>query len=309
MEDEYDLASDDAPVNDKLSLDDTDLDFEDPEMDLQEGEEGEEIGEEVEGEEPETDEPEAEETQEPVEAAPVADDALVTLQDGQKISVGDLKRNNLFQQDYSRKTEELKRQVEQYEQDYSRKTENFQSHADALLQFASQIISEPSPQLANEDPHAYMVAKAEFDQKSAQYGRILEAAQQMKAQATQKQEAERMAQMRQQQAILKTRMPELADPVQHKAFVNDVIQFGEHYGYTAADVGAIENHVQFMVLKDAIAYRKLKSQGKETRQKVASKPKMKTRARSSENRASNAGAIQRLRKSGSIHDAMMVDFE
>lgn len=308
MEDEYDLASDDAPVDDEVSLEETDLDFEDPEMDLQEGDADEENGDEVDGEEPDTEEPE---TVEEAEPQAMADDAaLVTLQDGRQISVGELKRNNLFQQDYTRKTEHLKQQVEEFHNTRTKQSENFQAHADAIMHFASQIIPEPSPQLANEDPVAYMQEKARFDQLSSQYGQILEAAKGMKAEAAARLEAEKAERIRDQQEILKTRMPELADPVKHREFVNDAIAAGrDHYGFTAEDLGQIDNHAHFLVLKDALAFRKLQSQGNKTRQMVASKPKMKTRPRSSEKSGSNRAAMQRLARSGSIRDAMAIDFE
>jgi len=110
---------DDAPLSINEGVENLTSLLADPETDLPTDQEDEAIAEADDGEDPDVDVSEdvdpdeaAEDSDGPQDAdikgggfAP--DTAKVTLEDGTVISVADLKRNNLFQRDYTRKTQEL----------------------------------------------------------------------------------------------------------------------------------------------------------------------------------------------------------
>lgn len=298
-DDEPDLSEDDQENEQVESEDDEDL-------------EGEEPDEESDGEEeadPEDEDEEQEDEDGSGEYAGgrfAADNAKVKLDDGTTITVAELKRNNLFQRDYTRKTTELAEQRKEFEQTQQRvnqAAEQLAQHRDFLLRvYQNTMPQPPDPSMMEDNPVGYMQAKDAYERRMAEFNQIrqMQQVEQQRQQAESQQEMQRR--LAEEREKLHQVMPELKDPAQFEAFRTDLMKHGtEDYGVTPEELSSIDDHRYLRILSDAIAYRKLKAKAPAARQKLESKPKLKQRRRMDPKAKTSREAQarqQKLRKSG-----------
>jgi len=243
------------------------------------------------------------------------DSAKVTLDDGSVITVAELKRNNLFQRDYTKKTTELKAEREAID---TRKSEVDQD-AQQLSQFReyatwyaeSFLPKRPEPFAGDpsRDPIAYQTylwAKEQWENHAQAYQAFQqsrEAEEQKRTGETQKQAEARLA--RERDALLKA-MPVLKDPVKGKATWDAIVSgASEHYGITAEEVNTVGDHRMLVALRDALAYRRIKAKAPQVQAQVAQKPAMKPGKRAapqSANSKEQQVRSERLRNSGKLDD-------
>jgi hypothetical protein len=142
----------------------------------------------------------------------------------------------------------------------------------------------------------------------------LNALQQHRQQATQASSTETMQKKAERAntewGALLEKAPEFKDQKRTEAFVQDVTKFGtETYGFTTEELREAVglDHRQALVLKDAIAWRKLQASKANLPKKIEGRPpvqKAGKRLSSSEQRARGANdALSRLKQSGSLADA------
>jgi len=289
----------------------------DPETDLANTDEAEASADEPEVDSDEPDlviDDEADEASAEAKTAPpaVSDDTLVELSDGQKISIGELKRNNLFQRDYSRKTEEAKRAEERREAEYRERVERVEKEirdrAELVFRLSDRIIPQkPTLEMLRDDPIGYMEAQAQYEAQVAEFNQLYAAeAQQTEAQreAAKQQELERIEAER---VKMLEAMPKFKDKAKFDAFRSDVGEIGvSHYKLTPEELGSIADHRFMLVLHDAIQYRKAVAKSKQTQQEVVAKPRLEQRQRMQPQAAQvrdRQGRFEALRQSGSIDAA------
>lgn len=307
--------------------------IEDPETDLLESDEAEGADEtalEEDGlEEPET---EGEDTSEDVdeEAADegadgseepeikggrfAPDTAKVTLEDGTVITVAELKRNNLFQRDYTKKTMELATEREQVTK-FKSEVDQYAQQLDQFREFGEWLtqqfgIQDPGPYRgAPNDPVAYY----EHLQRKEQYEAIANGFQQFKAsqqQLTEKQREQAQIEGKkrgeQELAALHEKMPALKDPEKNKAFWSRLEKGAEeHYGLSSDMVRSIGDHRMALILRDALEFKRLKSAAPKVQEQVRTKPKLVTGGKrpnpqATQNRDKQVRA-ERLRKTGDFN--------
>lgn len=245
------------------------------------------------------------------------DTAKVTLEDGTVITVADLKRNNLFQRDYTKKTTELKAEKDAFEQErtsFSQQAQSLDQFREYAAWYAEQFLpKQPEPFKGNRinDPMGYLEWSQKNDEWQAhvqayqafqQQGQI---AQQQKLGETQKQAEARLA--RERDALLKA-MPVLKDPVKGKQTWEAIVAGAqEQYGITAEEVNTVGDHRMLVALRDALAYRRIKAKAPQVQAQVAAKPAMKPGKRVATNTApqkERQARSEQLRKTGSIDDAV-----
>lgn len=248
----------------------------------------------------------------PETPAAVSDDMEVSLDDGTKISIGQLKRNNLFQRDYSRKTEELARHKEQLEQQVSQRlseAENeLRQRRDVVLELASQFMPpEPGLELLQTDPHGYIEAKAMYDVRMRQLNELHMQREQERAAEQQRAQQHTQSFIAEQQQKLFEVLPQLKDEAKREAFRKDVMDVGvKLYGVTPEEANSISDHRYMRILHDAIAYQKLKQKAASMQKQVAAKPKLVQQNRMAPQaiqRRDQQGRFDTLRKEGSIDAA------
>lgn len=248
-----------------------------------------------------------------------SDDAKVKLEDGTTISVAELKRNNLFQRDYSKKTAELSEQRKQLETESRQFTEHVNSivqQREVILTLAQELLpQEPVLPTDPNDPIAYVEyrqAKDVWDQKMGKLHGLWQAKQQEEQTLTQKQAQQQQQALESEKEKLFEAIPRLKDEAKRKAFLTDAVEIGTSvYGLTPQDIVGISDHRVMRVLADALAYRKAIAK-RDTSQPAADTaqqsrqpripPQQRMSAQTPQQRDSR-NAFERLRQSGSARDA------
>lgn len=245
------------------------------------------------------------------------DTAKVTLEDGTVITVADLKRNNLFQRDYTKKTTELKAEREAFETErtsFSQQAQSLEQFREYAAWYAEQHLpKQPEPFKGDptSDPMGYMQWQHRQNEWLT-HVQAYQAFQQQKTQqesARQTETAEQAKQrlMRERDALLKA-IPVLKDPSRGRQVWDNIVSgASEHYGITAEEVGAVADHRMLVALRDALAYRALKAKAPQTKADVAQKPAMKPGKRNAPQAAvtrERQDRTERLRKTGRMDAAV-----
>lgn len=257
---------------------------------------------------------EPEEVAEPDAEAPSAinDETEVELEDGQKISIAQLKRNNLFQRDYTRKTEELKAERQridtEYQQRVSEAERELSQKRDLILELANQFLpQEPDLSLMQTDPLAYMEQRAIYEQNMRKLNALDQQRQQQTAAQRQKQQEQQQAFVQEQRQRLYEYLPHLKDDKKREAFRTDISEIGmKKFGITADEANSLNDARYVRILHDAIAYQKLKDKAGSVQKTVAAKPKLVQQQRMAPQAVQvrdRQGRFEALRNTGSIDAA------
>ena len=168
--------------------------------------------------------------------------------------------------------------------------------------------SEPTKELFEKDPIGYMEAKIAYDEQAKAYGQQQQQLQYMRAQQDYSDAQFREQHLAEQAEHLKRHLPELVDPEKGEALRNNLIKTGQYYGWTADEMAGVADHRYVRALNDARKYRELVA-NKKAKNKPASGnrgPVVKSGAkrRDGGNSATAKKLQQKLRKSGSVEDAL-----
>jgi len=287
---------------------------------LQASEEGE--GEETDGEnDPESqaeDDQEDDEEPETEKGRYVAHNGRVKLPDGSESTIADLIAGNMKERDYRQKTMELaplKKEVEAQSAALKASEQQLEQQREYVVSLVKSILppqpdpSKADPRSPNYDPAGYQAEQVAFQQWAAHL-------QHLEAEQQRTQEGRQAETAKETEERLKTewntaleKLPELKDPKKLESFGKDTMKYGvEAYDYTPQELANIHHdHRQLLVLKDAIAWRKLQASKATVKAKVENRPPI-TRGG---NRLSAGGkngraatdAVSRLKQSGSVEDA------
>lgn len=209
----------------------------------------------------------------------VSRDAKVRLDDGTVISVGELARNNLFQRDYTRKTEDLKADKQELTAKETKMNEIAQAlvaQRDFLLQYSEQYApKEPPRDMLQTDPIGYWQLKAEFEdsqkaRSTMDYHRQVEA-QRMKDEA----EAALVAFKSEEARKLFEKEPEFRKPDVYDKFwakANQVMV--DKYGFTPDELAATFDHRYYLVMKDVLKLHDAQTKAPQVKEQLQSKPPM-----------------------------------
>lgn len=251
------------------------------------------------------------------------DTAKVTLDDGTVITVADLKRNNLFQRDYTKKTTEmaaereqltsLRSEVDQYAQSLNQSREYLAWYAETHLP------KDPGPYKGDSvrDPASYINWSAARD-AYLEHQQAWQTFQQQKADDDQRKSGETQKQAqarvkREQEALIKA-LPILKDPVKGPEAWNTLVRGAEQYGFTADEVNGLIDHRMPLVLRDALAYRRIKAAAPKVQEKVRQPAPVRPGRRPTPDAREQKGRevrSERLRNSGRFEDAVaaLQDFD
>lgn len=235
------------------------------------------------------------------------EDALVQMKDGRKIPVSELR-------DYAdNRVTEMQRQFTKTQTEYSERSKRLDEATGIISQERDYLIAlleqlqprMPDKSMRESDPFGYQNALQDF-QEFAQHSQQLRAGLEQQRQHAEQQRAETAQRhMAQEQDILLQKMPDLRDATKAQAFHSEIAQYVSDLGGDPAIIDQVDNHLFFLVVKDALAFRKLKSGASKKAQKaVEGKPKMlrqKPRRRG-DNKVSRQkrNADRRLRETGSF---------
>lgn len=290
-----------------------------PEDELQASDEDE--SEDVEGEPDDEDQAEEGEDEDDTESDGgrfVSDNAKVRLADGTVTTIADLKSGSLRNADYTRKTQEVaeqRRALETQSQAFEASHKELAQQRDyvsQLLQSLTPQAPDPAmtdPRSANYDPVRYMHEKANYEawQQHASY--LQQQSEADKAKAQEKANADRQTRINSEWGKLMERASDLNDKAKFTAFEADVFKYGSEYGFSRDELidRVPQDHRMALVLKDAIAYRKLKAAQPKVAKKVENRPPVvkggKRLSPQAQKARQSSDAYTKARKSGTVEDA------
>lgn len=311
MTEETDNAPEsDATDNFETSTDDNanDFDYFDPDedQDTETAEKPDAPDDEEEDGETEGEAEEAEQEDPPVVYAD--ETAKVKLADGTELTVAELTQGRMRQQDYTRKTQELANERKTVQADVQRMqaiTAAFVDHITALVPDA------PPASLALSDPGKYTAQKAQHEAAMAQVQQLIEMGNAPKEIGAALSEADNQKQLQEANARLIEMFPETAGGATREAFFNGVQSVANELGFSNADLSAVRDPRMFALAHWAakgMAAEKAKATAKA---KVANAPPATPRkpGQGASKGNGNAAAMQKLSRSGSLRDALAVDWE
>lgn len=305
-----------------LSLDDAaNIDFYDPSEDTEEADQdqqSEEVTDEADdsqeadettAEEDDETEGEDEGTADEADKPEPSDDVTVTV-NGEKVGLADLKAGYMRQADYSRKTQEVANSRRDLEALSARVSNSVNAIADFL---SKQIPEAPDPSLAMTNPNEFVQRKAMHEAAMAQVNAILSQAGEVKDVANTLTAEQRQNLLREENAKLAEAFPQTATADGRQKFFETAASAAAEMGWSKDEIGQVTDHRMFKLAHYAalgLAAEKARAKAKQKVQNVPPvTPQKRPQGANAAKVAKNREAMKRLARTGSIEDAMSVDFD
>lgn len=236
------------------------------------------------------------------------DTAKVTLDDGTVISIAELKRNNLFQRDYTRKTTELKQEREAFESQRSQVGEyarNLTAQRDLILQAAQYFMPQrPDRTMIGQDVIGYNEAVADYEERMGVLNQLFQHANAEQARIAQEQENAQQEIVARESTRLVEAMPELRDPAKYREFWNEAVTVMNEYGFTQAELDQAADHRFYKVYRDLMKYHRALKRAPQVQQDMQNKPRLMPGGKRMDPKAKNSREQQarseQLRKTGTM---------
>lgn len=242
-----------------------------------------------------------------------ADTAKVTLDDGTVITVADLKRNNLYQRDYTRKTTELaeeRKNLDGHREKLTGFVQSLTQQRDFILQAAQQFLPKaPDRSLMESDPLGYVQAKAVYDDQMQVVNRLAyQRNAEMQRQQDEQAEAKNKRRAEEGRKLIEA-IPEFKDTARYNQFWTEATAtMAEQYGFTQDELANTDDHRLYRAMRDLVAFHKAKKQAPQVKQAMQNKPPVMTGGKRMDPKAKISRDAQarteRLRKSGSLEDGI-----
>ena len=165
----------------------------------------------------------------------------------------------------------------------------------------------PSKELFDNDPIGYMEQKMKYDEAMDTYNKQMQQVSQVTEQQSQAQKIATQKYLEGEMEQLKKVIPEFADTKKATQIKQKLVTSGSnYYGYTAEEIGLVQDHRAIRVLNDAIKYREI-MEGKDSAVKKTTKKRVvKAGAKKVNDGKSKVRQKQmaKLKQTGSIQDAV-----
>ena len=261
----------------------------------------------------EAEEPEAETetTEETDKATAEPDDSIViAMPGGEKLELKELKSGYLRDKDYRHKTTDLANKRRELEALSTRVTQSANAISEVLMK---QVPPAPEPSLALSDPVRYVQEKAQHEGALEWVNSIVEKATSAKDVVNTLTGEQQKELISSEVAKLTEAFPDIERPEGKKKFFDGTMSAARELGISDQELGAVTDHRYFKVLHYAKLGLEAEAAKAKATQKVANVPPVATQKRPAGPNAAKARANQdsmkRLTSTGSIKDAMAVDFE
>ncbi|HTH11015.1 MAG TPA: hypothetical protein VMA55_15715 [Acidovorax sp.] len=283
-------------------------------------EEGQPDDEDAEGEE-ETETEETDEAEEVGGGKFAADDARVRMPDGSFLTIAQLKSGNLMDRDYRQKTMALaedRKALDTQSEAVTQTKQQLETERDYMARLLQSVMP-PQPVKPTVSSAADPFAWVQYQEQQEAYNQFVQhlsyIQQQQdgsKKELTAKQQEDRQGRVDTEFGTLLEKAPDLKDPQKLAAFEADMIATGADYGFSRDEIAAQVpvDHRMALVLRDAMAWRKLQASKTQAQDKV---PQPKRPPVVTGGKRQSQGAIQarqgkqamdRLEKTGSFKDGV-----
>ena len=210
------------------------------------------------------------------------------------------------QQDYTRKTESLAIEKQQYKEDVQKLNENWKSkldQAEKLTGLARQQLgleAQGLDELMMSDPIEATRKKHELEVRARQ----LSEQQRQISLATQE---ERGKFLKEEERKVRLEIPEMADPEKRPEFVQGMRNYLEKMGFKDQEINNVNDSRYFKLIRDGMKWNTLQKNKNHNTKKVASAPKVVkggvVSSKGARDQRSRDDKMTKLKKSGSIEDA------
>lgn len=235
--------------------------------------------------------------------------------EGEEITVEELKRGNLRQRDYTRKTQELaeaRREMEAQNAEVVRERQQYAQLLPALAErLEQQVVEEPDwDTLYDADPNMARKAERQFrkqkEEREAQLQAIRAERERIQVLEVENQERMKAEFTARQREMLPEIIPEWRDTKVAQKEATDLRSFLLKEGFLEADINELRHAGLVKIARMAMMFDK--GQSKAVQAKAKPKPKaktMKTGTRGTQPRpkAASEQALQRARQTGRVQDA------
>lgn len=301
-------------VDPATGLDDADLDFWEPEdaANLEQGGADEYGADETRGEGHDDLAHPDDEPAEPDEdaAANEAEDFLVVLKGGEEVPFSELKLGYMRDRDYRHKTQDIANRGRALEGMASRVAQSANAFAQLI---ASEIPPEPPEHMAALDPDGYRRQWALHQAGLDRIDEILSIAEAPATVVAALSQAASDEQLQAENLKLIEAFPETADDEGRLSFFASAFDVAEALGFSEAEVREVTDHRLFKLAHYArlgLAAEQAKKRAMSKLQRApATVARPRPTARTEQTPRQSREAMKRLSKSGSIRDAMGVDFD
>ena len=237
-------------------------------------------------------------------------DTIITLKGGEQVPLEELKLGYLRERDYRHKTQELGNKGRNLETMTTRVADT----ANAIAQFLiEQLPEEPTQALAIQNPAEYVRKKAIYDAALTHVHQLAGMGQEPRKVADELSRAATEETLAAENSKLLEAFPHLAKDEARQKFFADAFAAGEDFGFSAEEMRPVTDHRYFKVMHYAMLGLRAEQAKNRALQKVANAPPVTARARPNgpvnPQARKNREAMKRLSKTGSIKDAMAIDFE
>lgn len=237
------------------------------------------------------------------------DDVTVTL-NGEKLPLSELKAGYMKEKDYRHKTTE----VANKRRDLEALTANVTAAVNGIADFlARQIPEAPDPSLAMTNPGEFVQRKAMHDAAMEQITAILGQVKDVKAVENKLTEQQRSELLQTENAKLAEAFPATATDEGRKKFFDAAAKAARDLGYSDEEIQQVTDHRMFKLAHYAMLGLRAEQARAKATKKVQNVPPVAPQKRQNSANASQAAksreAVKRLARSGSLEDALAVDWD
>lgn len=292
----------------------TEWDYFDPDEDTEEitTEEGtdDEAAETEANDEAEQVEDEAEEEANPDEVEPekvtATDDAVVSLADGTTATVKDLIAGNMRQQDYTRKSQENAefRKVTEAQADRIERINK------ALVdQLEAMMPPQPDPAIASTKPDEFIRQQAQYNAATQFLQGIVSLADEVGEVKQDMSSDDKQRMLREENTMLVNKFPEIGTKDGRTNFLQAANKAALDVGFSPDEIANVTDHRIYALARWAQKGMEAEKAASTAKAKVEKAKPAAPRKPAGTVSNKNAKAMDRLRRSGSMRDALAVDFD
>ncbi len=242
------------------------------------------------------------------------DEVLVAMPGGEELPLGELKRGYLRHRDYTHKTEDVARAreiVEDMHDTYVERNQSLQNAFQNLTEFVGGMIpAEPDVSLARTDPGRYQEAMALRDRAIRDVQGLLQAKQEVDESAYIADSEDFARMVAGEDGALVQAMPVLKDPGRRAAFDAANRQTAQEFGFSDEEISTTIDHRILQLVHYARLGKIAETNRKNAARRINDKPRRGGPSLPATGKRSRSReAMKRLSTTGSMDDAMSIDFD
>ena len=254
---------------------------------------------------PEDDEEQGSEEDNP--ATEPEDGVLITLNDEQ-VTLSEIKAGYMKDQDYRLKTNEVSKYRAKLQAEQTRIANVIEKVGEFVAGF---MPAEPDMSLATSAPGDYIAQKAQYDAAMSQFNVLIEQANQLKQSEQETADASNAYEQALGSMELAILHPEVTNPTGKAKFWEGVQRTAKQFGFTDEEVNATADHRILSLVHFAKQGMDAAAARRRIKQDAGDVPKARPargKGRNVQPVTNNRKAMAKLGKTGSIKDALKVDF-